>query len=150
MLLVLLHVFGYLVGAAAVVAGSAALLLFASDTAITMVPVQEGARQVAPRIQMWLDRKAEALVYADRENAAVLAEKDRTEALRVRISSAGDHEAFARVGDHKGRAPENKMARTKNKAKGATTQRSRPPSVPKQADGSRVARSHYPDLHGPE
>jgi hypothetical protein len=148
MRLVRLGLVGYLVGGAAIVAGAAALLLFAVDVATTMVPVQQSAREVAPRVQMWLDRKAEALVYAEREKAAAVAEKERTEALRVKVPSLADHEAFARVRDQERRALEREMARSKDKAKRTTTQPSRQPSVPERADGSRVARGYYPDLHG--
>jgi hypothetical protein len=148
MRLVLLGLVGYLVGGAAIVGGAAALLLFAVDVAITKVPVQQGAREVAPRVQMWLDRKAEALVYAERQKAAAVAEKERTEALRIKIPSAADHEAFARVRDQERRALEREMARSKDKPKRTTTQPSRQPSVPERADGSRVARGLYPDLHG--
>src|SRR5262245_28530725 len=96
------HLFGgllsYLVAAVGVAGGAAALLLYAMQSMAGVAPTQQAvAKETAPRIQAWLDRKAESADYAAREEAAARAERERAEALRIKIPSAAEYADRARA-----------------------------------------------------
>jgi hypothetical protein len=67
---ILLGVLLYLIVAVAFVSGAAALVFYAFQPALKMVVAQPETPKVAPRLQAWLDRKAEGLIYAEKEKAA--------------------------------------------------------------------------------
>jgi uncharacterized membrane protein YeaQ/YmgE (transglycosylase-associated protein family) len=62
----------YLFAAIAIVSGAAAFLFSAVESAVRMVPAQQETPKIAPRVQAWLDRNAEGLVYAEKERAEVV------------------------------------------------------------------------------
>src|SRR5262245_26492873 len=70
-----------LVAAAVIAGGTAAALIVAKELVPRQAPPQQNSKEpiVGPRIQAWLDRKAEEQAYAEKENAAALAEKERKE-----------------------------------------------------------------------
>jgi hypothetical protein len=88
----LLGLLSYLIAAVAV-GGAAAFLFSAGESGVRMVPAQQETPKVAPRIQRWLDRNAEGLVYAEKEKADAFAEKERVEALRIKIPSTAELDA---------------------------------------------------------
>ena len=70
----------YLIGSVALLAGAALFVIVLAEPAVTKVLAQSETRTVAPRIQMWLDRKAEELVYAEKAKDAALAEEEQAKA----------------------------------------------------------------------
>jgi hypothetical protein len=94
---VLLGVLLYLIVAVAFVSGAAAVAFYAFQPALKMVLAQPETPKVAPRLQAWLDRKAEGLLYAEKEKAAALAEKEQAEKLRLSIVSTAAKAAMARA-----------------------------------------------------
>ena len=109
--------------------------------------------KVAPRVQAWLDRNAEGLVYAEKQKAAALAEQKRAEARRMKIPSTAELAAFALARDEERQAAERESAtRTKHTAKRDPGRRSRQLRDAEHAGPPRVAQGqssqYYPDLHG--
>ena len=100
----LLGLLSYLIAAVAVVSGAAAFLFSAAEPAVRMGLAQQETPKVAPRVQAWMDRNAEGLVYAEKEKAAAFAEKERAEALRIKIPSTAEHAAMARARDKEEKA----------------------------------------------
>ena len=123
----LLGLLSYLIAAVAVVGGAAAFLSFAGEPSVRMVPGQQETRKVAPRIQRWLDRNAEGLIYAEKEKADTFAEKERVEALRIKIPSTAENAAMAQAYDKKEKqaAERESATRTKESAKREARSRSR-------------------------
>jgi type IV secretory pathway TrbL component len=80
------------------VSGAAAFVFTAFQPAVKMVAAQQETPKVAPRLQAWLDRKAEGLAYAKKERAAALAEKQAAEKFDMRIVSTAADAAMARAG----------------------------------------------------
>jgi hypothetical protein len=114
----LLGLLSYLIAAVAIVGGAAAFLFSAGEPAVRMVTAQQETPKVAPRIQRWLDRNAEGLVYA---------EKERVEALRVKIRSTAENAAMAQARDKKEKqaAERESATRTNESAKREAGRRSR-------------------------
>jgi hypothetical protein len=79
--------------AVAVVSGSAAFVAFAFQPALVMLPAQQETPKVAPRVSGVAGQKAE------KERAAVLAEKEQAEKLRMSIVSTSADAAMARASD---------------------------------------------------
>ena len=149
----LLGLLAYLIAAIAIVGGAAAFVFSVVEPAVTTVPVQQEVRKVAPRVQAWLDRKAEGLVYAEMEKVAALAEQKRAEARRMKIPSTAELAAFALARDEERQAAERESAtRTKPTAKRDPGRRSRQPRDAEHAGPPRVAQGqslqYFPDLHG--
>jgi len=94
---VLLNLALCLVATMVIASGTAAILFVVAQTTPKKVPVQQKTQIVGPRVQAWLDRKAEEQAYAEKEKAAALAEKERTEALRVEIPPPIEHTAVAQA-----------------------------------------------------
>jgi hypothetical protein len=149
----LLGLLAYLIAAVAIVGGAAAFLLSAIEPGVTMAPARQDARKVAPRVQAWLDRKAEGRDYAEKEKAAASAEKKRAEARRMKIPSTAELAAFARARDEERQAAEREGAAwMKDNAKREARRRSRQLREAEHAGPPRVAQGqslqHFPDLHG--
>jgi hypothetical protein len=83
----LLGLFAYLIAIVAIGGGGAAVLYPALKPRAETAAAPLHAPQVSPRIQMWLERKAEGATFAEREKAAALAERERTDALRARLAA---------------------------------------------------------------
>jgi hypothetical protein len=123
----LLGLLSYLIAAVAIVGGAAAFLFSAGESAVTMVTAQQETPKVAPRIQRWLDRNAEGLVYAEKQKADAFSERERVEALRVKIRSTAENAAMAQARDKKEKqaAERESATRTKESAKREAGGRSR-------------------------
>jgi hypothetical protein len=63
----ILGLLSYLIAAVAIVSGASAFLSYAVEPGTRTVPAQQETPKMAPRVQAWLDRKAEGLVYAEKE-----------------------------------------------------------------------------------
>jgi hypothetical protein len=149
----LLGLLSYLIAAVAIVGGAATFVLSVVEPAVTMAPAQQEARKVAPRVQAWLDRKAEGRAYAETEKAVAIAEKERADARRMKSPATAELEAFARARDDEKRAAERESAgRMKDNAKQEARRRSRQLRDAERAGPPRVAQEqslqYYPDLHG--
>jgi hypothetical protein len=124
----------YLVAAVGVAGGAAALLFYAMQSMAAVAPTrQAAARETAPRIQVWLDRKAESADYAAREEAAARAERERAEALRIKIPSAAEYADRARALDteqQQARRRERAMMEAKEQARREARRRAREPARP--------------------
>ena len=77
----------------------------------------------SPRIQAWLDRKAEGVAFAERERAAAQAERERADALRAKLAAAPQpyvapraQEARAQVTEERRAAERERAARAKEAA----------------------------------
>jgi hypothetical protein len=125
----LLGLLSYLIAVVGIVGGAAAFLSSVVEPAIRMAPAQQDTPKVAPRVQAWLDRNAEGLVYAEKEKAAAFAEKERAEALRMNIPPMAEHSAMARAHDKaaKQTVERKSAARTTERAKREAKRRSRQP-----------------------
>jgi hypothetical protein len=171
---VLRGLLSYLMAAVVVTGATTALLFAAVQPAVEMVAAQQETPKVAPRIQAWLDRKAEGLVYAEKEKVAAVSEKERVEELGIKIRSPAEYASMARAhaeeerqaaerASASRRAQEERQAterasaaRSKNSAKRETTRRSHQPEQTKaqtaahgDAPGPRL--SSRPELlHAPE
>jgi hypothetical protein len=85
---VLLGLLAYLGAVTAIVGGAAA---------VVSLPPEPGARNAAarlapsatasPRIQAWLERKAEGVAFAEKERAAAQAERERADTLRAKLAA---------------------------------------------------------------
>jgi hypothetical protein len=135
----------YLIAAVVVVSGTMTLLLAAVQPAVDIVAAQQETPKVAPRIQAWLDRKAEGLVYAEKERVAAVSEKERVEELRIKIRSPAEYAAMARAHAEEERPATERAsaARSKNSAKREATRRSHQPEQTK-------AQTAYRDAPGPQ
>jgi hypothetical protein len=134
----------YLIAAVVVASGTTALLLAAVQPAVDMVAAQQETPKVAPRIQAWLDRKAEGLVYAEKERVAAVSEKERAEELRIKIRSPAEYAAMARAHAEEERpATERASAARKNSAKREATRRSHQPEQTR-------TQTAYRDAPGPQ
>jgi hypothetical protein len=120
---ILLGVLLYLIVAVAFVSGAAALVFYAFQPALKMVVAQPETPKVAPRLQAWLDRKAEGLIYAEKEKAAALAEKEQAEKLRLSIVSTAAKATMARASDDG--AERERAAGAKERAQREARRRSR-------------------------
>ena len=142
----------YLIGSAALALGAAALFVVLAEPAVTSLLARPESKAVAPRIQAWLDREAEAIVYAKRARATSLAEEETWKALaaRIRIPTTADYAALAKAHAEHGRAPEREVsARTREDARRkparqAPRLREAPQVPPIQPAASQ---QQYPDIH---
>ena len=115
-----------LVATVVIASGTAAVLFVAAETAPRKAPVQQKAATASPRVQAWLDRKAEELAYAEKEKAAALAEKEkaaalaekeRTEALRAEAPAPAEDVAMVRNAEEDQAALPERAKRAKQAAK---------------------------------
>jgi hypothetical protein len=86
-----------------VAVGSGAVAIVSSLTepsARTAVARSEPTAMASPRIQAWLERKAEGVAFAEKEKAAAQAERERADALRARLAATPDPVAVARTRDN--------------------------------------------------
>lgn len=138
----------YLIAAVAVVSGAAAFLSYAVEPGARTVPAQQETPKVAPRVQAWLDRKAEGLVYAEKEKAAAFAEKER--GLRMNVAPPAEQAAPAQLRE----AAERESATRARESAKREARRSRQleQTEARAAYGyvPEPARSSGPRLHGPE
>jgi hypothetical protein len=145
----LLGLLSYLIAAVAIVSGAAAFLSSAVEPGTRTVPAQRETPKVAPGVQAWLDRKAEGLVYAEKEKAAAFAEKER--GLRINVAPPAEQAAPAQLREA---AERESAARAWESAKREARRRSRQleQTEAQTAYGyaPEPARSSGPRLHAPE
>jgi hypothetical protein len=146
----------YLVAAVAIISGAAALLFSTVEPAVRTMQPQQEAPKVAPRVQAWLDRNAEGLVYAEKERAADVAGKERAEALRIRIPSTAEHAAMARARANGEKQAVERESATRTK-ESARREARRPSRQLEQVEAQTAygytpepRRSSGPVLHAPE
>jgi hypothetical protein len=114
----LLGLLAYLIAIVAIGGGGAAVLYPALTPGAQTTAAQQHAPQISPRIQIWLERKAEGVTFAEREKAAVLAERERTDALRARLAAMPEPVAVTSAGDSGRKRPEReRVAAAKESAK---------------------------------
>ena len=96
----LLGLLAYLVAIIAIGSGAAAVLSFTTEPGArkAMAP-QETTATASPRIQAWLERKAEGVAFAEKEKAAALAERERADALRARLAATPEPYAATHARD---------------------------------------------------
>jgi hypothetical protein len=85
------HVVGlltYLATVVAIVSGAAALLSSTSEPGASKASVRpEPIAMASPRIQAWLERKAEGVAFGERRKAAEQAEREGADALRAKLAT---------------------------------------------------------------
>ena len=103
-------VLGLLVYLAAVVAlGSGAAAVLSSMKAYEVrngTAWSEPTSIASPRIQAWLERKAEGVAFAEKEKAAEQAERERADALRAKLAATPDPVATRPVNTEERRGAE--------------------------------------------
>ena len=87
-------------------------MIVLAEPAVTSLLARPESKAVAPGIQAWLDREAEAIIYAKRARATSLAEEETWKALaaRIGIPTAADYAALAKAHAEHGRAPEQEVS----------------------------------------
>jgi hypothetical protein len=114
----LLGLLAYLVAIIAVGSGAAAVLFSAPQSGVrTATARQETTPIASPRIQAWLERKAEGVAFAEKEKAAALAERERAEALRAKLAATPEPYVAPRVRDDEERRSAERAARAKESAR---------------------------------
>jgi hypothetical protein len=118
----LLGLLVYLVAVIALGSGAAAVLFSAPQSGVRTATARQEATPIAsPRIQAWLERKAEGVAFAEKEKAAALAERERAEALRAKLAATPTPEPYVapRVRDDEERrsAERERAARAKESAR---------------------------------
>jgi hypothetical protein len=100
----------YLLAVVAVGSGATAVLsAMKESSARTAAARPEPTPVVSPRIQAWLERKAEGVTFAEKEKAAAQADRERADALRARLAATPEPIALPRDvqdrrADHRERA----------------------------------------------
>src|SRR5262245_9155172 len=77
----------YLLAVVAVGVAAAGLYSVAQPGVSTATVRHETTAAASPRIQAWLERKAEGVTFAEKEKAAALADRERAEALRASLAA---------------------------------------------------------------
>jgi len=104
--------FMYLLTVVAIGSGAAAVLSGMKESnARTAAARPEPTPVVSPRIQAWLERKAEGVAFAEKEKAAAQADRERADALRAKLAETPEPLALPRTraseerrADHRERA----------------------------------------------
>jgi hypothetical protein len=148
-----------LIAAAVIASGTAATVIVAKGLARGPPPAQQKAkaRVVRPRVQAWLDRKAEEQAYAEkgkvaalaeneRKEKAALAEKERAEALRAQVPSPSETAARASARNAEERQAAARLERAR-RAKQATQQEAKRRLRLQQAEAER-AFGYAPERRG--
>jgi hypothetical protein len=78
----------YLAAVVAIVSGAAAVLSSTSEPGASKASVRpEPIAMASPRIQAWLERKAEGVAFGEKRKAAEQAERERADALRAKLAT---------------------------------------------------------------
>jgi hypothetical protein len=84
----LLGLLAYLGAVIAIVGGAAAVLSVAPEPGGKNAAARPAPSATAsPRIQAWLERKAEGIAFAEKGRAAAQAERERADALRAKLAA---------------------------------------------------------------
>ena len=90
--------FMYLLTVVAIGSGAAAVLSGMKESnARTAAARPEPTPVVSPRIQAWLERKAEGVAFAEKEKAAAQADRERADALRAKLAETPEPLALPRT-----------------------------------------------------
>jgi hypothetical protein len=143
---VLRGLLSYLMAAVVVTGATTALLFAAVQPAVEMVAAQQETPKVAPRIQAWLDRKAEGLVYAEKEKVAAVSEKERVEELGIKIRSPAEYASMARAhAEEERQAAERASASRRAQEERQATERASAARSKNSAKREATWRSHQPE-----
>jgi|RhiMetdeSRZDD1v2_1073273.scaffolds.fasta_scaffold04102_3 hypothetical protein len=92
--------FIYLLAVVAVGSGAAAVLsAMKESSAPTAAARPEPTPLASPRIQAWLERRAEGVTLAEKEKTAAQAGRERADALRARLAATPEPLALPRTRD---------------------------------------------------
>jgi hypothetical protein len=83
----LLGLLAYLAAVVAIGSGAVAILFSAQEPGPRTATARQETTTASPRIQAWLERKAEGVVFAEKEKAAALADRERADALRAKLAA---------------------------------------------------------------
>jgi hypothetical protein len=101
---VLLGLLAYLAAVVAIVSGAAAVLSSTSERDATGASARSHPTAIpSPRIQIWLERKAEGVAFAEKRRATEQAERERADELRAKLAAAPAPNAAAWVPEAKDR-----------------------------------------------
>ena len=115
----LLGLLAYLVAVVAIGSGAAAVLFSNAEPDARTATARQETPVVGPRIQAWLERKAEGVAFAEREKAAALAAREQAEALRAKLAATPEPALVTRAQEDDDRrgAERERAARAKDSAK---------------------------------
>ncbi len=84
----LVELLSYLFAVVAIGSGVAAVLYSGAEPGTGIAKArQEATTTPSPRIQAWLERKAEGVTFAEKEKAATQAERERADELRAKLAA---------------------------------------------------------------
>ena len=83
----------YLVAVVTVGVAAAGLYSVVQPAIPTAMVRHQATATASPRIQAWLERKAEGVTFAEKEKAAALADRERAEALRASLAATPEPSA---------------------------------------------------------
>jgi len=90
----------YLLAVVAIGSGAAALLSAMKESSARTAAARPAPTPVvSPRIQAWLERKAEGVTFTEKEKAAAQADRERADALRARLAATSEPIALPRTRD---------------------------------------------------
>ena len=124
----LLGLLAYLVAVVAIGSGAVAILFSAPEPSPrTATARQETTATASPRIQAWLERKAEGVAFAEKEKAARLADRERADALRAKLAATPEPYVAPRANPSEERvaAERERAARAKESARREARRRTR-------------------------
>jgi hypothetical protein len=84
----LVGLFSYCVAVAAIGSAVAALPYLVVEPAAWTTARQGNPATASPRIQAWLERKAEGVAFAEKQKVEAQAERERADELRARLAAA--------------------------------------------------------------
>jgi hypothetical protein len=116
----LVGLLSYLFAVVAIGSAVAAVLFSVAEPgARTAKARQETTTTTSPRIQAWLERKAEGVAFAEKEKAVALAERERADELRAKLAAMPEPYVAPRAQDAEERqaAERERAARAREKAK---------------------------------
>jgi hypothetical protein len=84
----LVGLLSYCVAVAAIGSAVAALLYLVVEPAARTTARQGNPATASPRIQAWLERKAEGVAFAEKQKVEAQAERERADELRAKLAAA--------------------------------------------------------------
>jgi hypothetical protein len=113
----LLGLLAYLAAIVAIVSGAAVVLSSTSEPGASKASARAEPTTIAsPRIQAWLDRKAEGVALAERERAAAQADRERADELRAKLAATPHSYVAARTQEPYAHATEERRAADRERA----------------------------------
>jgi hypothetical protein len=145
----LLGLLAYLAAMVAIVSGAAAVLSSTSDPSASKASARPEPTTIAsPRIQAWLDRKAEGVAYAERERAAAQADREKADELSAKLAATPQPYVAPRAQEARAQATEERRdAERERAARAKEAERERVARAKERA--KREARRRQRDLEAP-